>query len=232
MAANHIADSSFLVALLTERDRDHDWAVAQAARHPRPWKTCDAALSEGFYMLGSSGTGALAALIRRGSLVTAFDFGAHADNVLQLMTRYSNVPMAFADACLVRATLRSASLAGAYLVKANLVGVDLCGADLTFCVLVSCNLSGANLAHANLQAADLATAKFAGAILAAANITNTDLGLADLRRAQLAGADLQGADLSTTNLAGATFDAATRWPFRFDPKSHGARISSPVPSRR
>ena len=78
MAANHIADSSFLVALLTERDRDHDWAVAQAARHPRPWKTCEAALSEGFYLLGSSGMGALTALIERGSVVSAFDFGAHA----------------------------------------------------------------------------------------------------------------------------------------------------------
>ena len=104
MAANHIADSSFLVALLTERDRDHDWAVAQAARHPRPWKTCEAALSEGFYMLGAPGMGALAALIKRGGVVSAFDFSAHANDVLQLMTRYSSVPMAFADACLVRMT--------------------------------------------------------------------------------------------------------------------------------
>ncbi|MEA2879633.1 MAG: uncharacterized protein QOF14_4829 [Hyphomicrobiales bacterium] len=53
-------------------------------------------------MLGSSGMGALTALIERGSVVSAFDFGAHANDVLQLMTRYSNVPMAFAHACLVR----------------------------------------------------------------------------------------------------------------------------------
>jgi hypothetical protein len=104
MAANPIADSSFLVALLADRDRDHDWAVAQAALHRRPWKTCEAALSEAFYMLGTSGTNGLISLIRGGSVAPSFDFAAHSDDVLRLMTRYSNVPMAFADACLVRMT--------------------------------------------------------------------------------------------------------------------------------
>lgn len=102
MAANPIADSSFLVALLADRDRDHRWAIAQAALHRRPWKTCEAALSETFYMLGTPGTEALISLIRRGSVVCSFDFAAHADDVLRLMTKYSNVPMAFGDACLVR----------------------------------------------------------------------------------------------------------------------------------
>jgi hypothetical protein len=55
-------------------------------------------------MLRGSGTDALVSLIRRGSVVCLFDFAAHADDVLRLMTRYSNVPMAFADACLVRMT--------------------------------------------------------------------------------------------------------------------------------
>jgi len=104
MAANVLADSSFLVALLAERDADHDWAVAQASRYPRPWKTCEAALSEAFYLLGHPGTAALTAFIRRGNVVCAFDFAAHADDVLRLMTKYNNVPMAFADACLVRMT--------------------------------------------------------------------------------------------------------------------------------
>lgn len=104
MAANPIADSSFLVALLTDRDRDHAWAVTQAALHRRPWKTCEAALSEAFYMLGTPGTEALISLIRRRSVVCSFDLAAHADDVLRLMTKYSNVPMAFGDACLVRMT--------------------------------------------------------------------------------------------------------------------------------
>src|ERR1043165_7186181 len=102
MAANLIADSGFLIALLAERDTDHDWAVAQAALFPRPWKTCEAAISEAFYMLGPPGAGALATLLQRGSVVCAFDFAANVDDVLRLMNKYSNVPMAFADACLVR----------------------------------------------------------------------------------------------------------------------------------
>ena len=104
MAANLIADSSFLIALLIDRDRHHDWAIAQGAFHPRPWRTCEAAIAEAFYLVGPSGTDALISLIRRGSVVSAFDFAAHADDVLRLMARYSNVPMAFADACLVRMT--------------------------------------------------------------------------------------------------------------------------------
>jgi predicted nucleic acid-binding protein len=104
MDANLIADSGFLVALLADRDADHDWAVAQAARYPRPWKTCEAAISEAFYMLGTPGAGALAAFLERGSLIGAFDFAAHVEDVMRLMKKYSDVPMAFADACLVRMT--------------------------------------------------------------------------------------------------------------------------------
>lgn len=104
MASNVLADSSFLIALLTDRDADHDWAVAQAVRFPRPWKTCEAAISEAFYLLGPTGTNTLAALIQRGAIVCAFEFAEHAEEVLRLMKKYSDVPMAFADACLVRMT--------------------------------------------------------------------------------------------------------------------------------
>src|ERR1700752_3526242 len=104
MAANLIADSGFLVALLADRDADHDWAVAQAARYPRPWKTCEAAISEAFYMLGPLGAGALAAFLERGSVIATFDFAAQVEDVTRLMKKYSDVPMAFADACLVRMT--------------------------------------------------------------------------------------------------------------------------------
>ena len=104
MAANPIADSSFLVALLADRDRDHVWAVTQAALHRRPWKTCEAAVSEAFYMLGAPGTEALISLIQRGSVDCSFDFAAHSDAVTRFMTKYRDVPISFADACLVRMT--------------------------------------------------------------------------------------------------------------------------------
>ena len=51
MAGSALADAGFLVALLSRRDGNHAWAVAAAQRHPPPWVTCEAALSEAFPLL-------------------------------------------------------------------------------------------------------------------------------------------------------------------------------------
>ncbi len=104
MAATVLVDTSFLVALFSRRDPNHAWASGLLTRWPPPWQTCDAALSETFHMVGSSGMSLLAAFIRdRGLTSTGVsDFGA--DEVLALMEKYADVPMSFADACLVRMT--------------------------------------------------------------------------------------------------------------------------------
>lgn len=102
MAVNLIADGSFLVALLNKRDTDHDWAAAQAALLPPPWKTCEAALSEAFYLLGLPGMPALAGLIEERAVACEFEAHRHIDDVLRLMRKYVDVPMSFTDACLVR----------------------------------------------------------------------------------------------------------------------------------
>ena len=102
MASSVLADSSFLVALLNERDTEHDWAAAQAVRFPPVWTTCEAVLSETFHLLGTAGMPALAELLQGQAVVCKFDVANHVDDVLRLMKKYSNVPMSFADACLVR----------------------------------------------------------------------------------------------------------------------------------
>jgi predicted nucleic acid-binding protein len=102
MAANVIVDASFLVTLLSRREAHHKWADRQAVRYPPPWKTCDAVLSEAFHLLGSAA--ALTALIHRKSVVPSFHFDEAAETVLALMEKYVDVPMSFADACLVRMT--------------------------------------------------------------------------------------------------------------------------------
>ena len=102
MAANVIVDAGFLVTLLSRREADHKWADRQALRYPPPWRTCDAVLSEAFHLLDS--TDVLSALIRRGAVTSGFDFNETASVVLALMDKYSDVPMSFADACLVRMT--------------------------------------------------------------------------------------------------------------------------------
>lgn len=103
MAANVIVDAGFLVALLLRRETRHRWAIAQSPRLPPPWKTCEAVLSEAFYLLGVRGS-RLAALLQRRAVVCSFHVDEELDQALKLMAKYADVPMSFADACLVRMT--------------------------------------------------------------------------------------------------------------------------------
>ncbi len=104
MARNVLVDAGFLVALLSRRDLHHAWAVMQGPRHAPPWRTCEAVLSEAFYLLGARGAPSLGALLRRRALVAAFDLDNDVEPVLKLLDKYANIPMSLADACLVRMT--------------------------------------------------------------------------------------------------------------------------------
>lgn len=104
MAASVLVDASFVVALFNRRDTHHRWAAVQSGNHPRPWHTCEAALSEAFYLVGPRGAPWLRTFLRRGSLRLAFDLDGQLDPVLDLMEKYDGVPMSLADACLVRMT--------------------------------------------------------------------------------------------------------------------------------
>jgi len=104
MASTALVDAGFIVALISGRDAFHAWAVSQAPRFPPPWMTCEAALSEASHLLGRNGTRGLAVMLRRGAVVCGFRFADHMDVVLRLLEKYDDVPMSFADACLVRMT--------------------------------------------------------------------------------------------------------------------------------
>jgi uncharacterized protein len=104
MARNILVDAGFLVALLSNRDAHHAWAATQASEYPPLWSTCEAAVSEAFYLLGERGTPSLAALLRRRALVVAFTLAENVEPIVKLLEKYSDVPMSLADACLVRMT--------------------------------------------------------------------------------------------------------------------------------
>jgi len=104
MAANVLVDASFLIALINRQDSNHGWAAAQASAFPRPWKTCEPALSEAFYMLGKSGAPQLITLLARRALICSFQIDEHVGDVIKLLQKYADVPMSLADACLVRMT--------------------------------------------------------------------------------------------------------------------------------
>jgi hypothetical protein len=73
MAGSVLVDAGFLVALLSRRDAHHGWAAADSPGHPPSWRTCDAALSEAFHLLGTRGGAALAALLKRRAVVAGFE---------------------------------------------------------------------------------------------------------------------------------------------------------------
>jgi uncharacterized protein len=104
MARNVLVDSGFLVALLSGRDAHHAWSEAQVPRYGPPWHTCEAVLSEAFHLVGPGGIPSVSALLRRQVLLADFDLTENLEPVLRLLQKYSDVPMSFADACLVRMT--------------------------------------------------------------------------------------------------------------------------------
>ena len=103
-AIDRLTDSGFLVALLDRRDRHHAWATEQAYLVAPPWQTCEAVLTESFFLLGRRGTPALLSLLGRGAVQVPFRFAQEREAVLALMRKYADVPMSLADACIVRMT--------------------------------------------------------------------------------------------------------------------------------
>ncbi len=99
-----IADAGPLVAYLKRDDEHHTWAEAMFRRFHAPLRTCDAALSEAFFLLQQTHGGGeqLLALLERGLVVPDFDLAAELPAVAHLLRSCQNVPMSVADACLVR----------------------------------------------------------------------------------------------------------------------------------
>jgi uncharacterized protein len=99
-----LIDTGPLVAILNVRDIHHAWAVNELKNMSAPLLTCDAVLSEAFFLLQrtSRGISDLITLIDRQIVVSNFSFKLHARATLKLLDRYRNVPMSFADACIAR----------------------------------------------------------------------------------------------------------------------------------
>ena len=99
-----LIDTGPLVALLCADDAHHTWAVEQSKHAPSTVVTCDAVISETLFLLKRAGhsTDHLFALVESGFLRSHFDFQAEYRRIRELMRRYRDCPMAFADACLVR----------------------------------------------------------------------------------------------------------------------------------
>jgi len=104
MAKTVLIDSGAIVAALRKRDEHHEWARAQLDALTQPCLTCEAVISESFFLLKSAVVGkqSLCSLLERGIIAVGFSFEMHADKTMHLLRRYHDLPMSFADACMVR----------------------------------------------------------------------------------------------------------------------------------
>jgi predicted nucleic acid-binding protein len=104
MGKSVLIDTGPLVAALRKRDEHHAWARAHFEAATEPFLTCEAVLSEAFFLLerARQGKAALCTLLERGIVSVAYSFEEERSATVRLIRRYDDTPMSFADACLVR----------------------------------------------------------------------------------------------------------------------------------
>lgn len=99
-----IIDTGPIVAFLNANDSYHAWAREVLGTIEPPLSTCEAVLSECCFLLQRipKGHHAVLNLVARGVIQVEFSLRDEFSAVRRLMERYASVPMALADACLVR----------------------------------------------------------------------------------------------------------------------------------
>jgi len=98
-----LLDTGPLVAALDRRDRYHAWAKKQFHLQRAPLLTCEAVVTEACHLVRNlpKGKQNVVRLFRSGAVAVAFRFTDHVEALTNLLERYANVPISFADACLV-----------------------------------------------------------------------------------------------------------------------------------
>jgi uncharacterized protein len=99
-----IIDTGPLVAFLVKEEAHHPWVMEQFQHLAAPFLTCEAVLTEAFFLVRKlpRGKAMFFALINSGLLEIDFSIIAQGPALEKLVQRYGNVPMSLADACLVR----------------------------------------------------------------------------------------------------------------------------------
>jgi predicted nucleic acid-binding protein len=99
-----LLDTGPLVASINRRDRYHKWTCLRFGEVAPPLLTCEPVLAESCFLLQAypGGTAAVLELVHRGIVKVAFRVEDHIPSIAKMMSRYANMSMSLADACLVR----------------------------------------------------------------------------------------------------------------------------------
>lgn len=98
-----LLDTGCVVALLDRSEIHHPQCAAVVAELEAPLVTCEAVITEACYLLRGLDGAAAAVLqnVERGIFLVSYRLDSNAAAVARLMKKYADVPMDFADACLV-----------------------------------------------------------------------------------------------------------------------------------
>lgn len=104
MRRQFLIDTGVLVALLSKADDFHQWAITTVIPINQSLLTCEAVITEACFLLqrDSRSQQAVLSLVNKGALQLSFCLSDEVQTIAELITRYKNVPMSLADACLVR----------------------------------------------------------------------------------------------------------------------------------
>lgn len=104
MISHVLLDTGPLVAFINRKDRFHEWACTRFGEIVPPLLTCEAVLAEACFLLQEypGGSSAVLELVQRGIVKVAVPLQEHIASISRLISKYANVPMSLADACLVR----------------------------------------------------------------------------------------------------------------------------------
>jgi predicted nucleic acid-binding protein len=99
-----ILDTGPLVAYINQKDKYHTWAKKRFQEIAPPVLTCQAVISEACFLMRHIDWGReiILEMIERNVIQTEFNLNIEAKTLKQLISKYKDVPMSLADACLVR----------------------------------------------------------------------------------------------------------------------------------
>jgi uncharacterized protein len=117
-----LLDTGPLVAYFCGGESHHRWAVQTLATLGSPIISCEPVLTEACFVIAQNGLPAARAIepFERGLIKIGLRAEDELAPIRALMERYANVPMSFADACLVR--------------LAELTGLPICTLDSDFAI--------------------------------------------------------------------------------------------------
>ena len=103
--AGILLDAGPLVALLSRNDANHDRARRVFAECAPPFRCCEAVVAEACFLMRKvhrAGPADVVALGGRGVYSVALSAEQHSIDIETLLKKYSDRPISFADACLIR----------------------------------------------------------------------------------------------------------------------------------